>query len=135
MGIDGLNTLHIRGPTKSLDELETSYLVLNDKTDNIETARIVSNLLGPQNAEMCHRTPNYLVFTYPYRNEPIYSYLIEILSRHPQCWLKNEYQTDEGLCGLWIATMSREVPAIQELKWLEPSIEDRAHCKDFSSPY
>jgi hypothetical protein len=132
MGVDGTNHLQIRGPKASLDALEKTYLIIYDPTDNPHTTSIINNLLGPKNVEKRHRDTNYLVMSYPFRNKPIYEYLTQLLHKYPQCWFKNEYSTEDGYCGLWIANMNNNSPDIQTLTWEEPCIEACVMGTDFS---
>jgi hypothetical protein len=133
MGIDGTNHIQIRGPKQSLDALEKTYLIIYDPTLNPETTDIITHLLGPKNVEKRYREPNYLVMTYPFRNKPIYDYLTQLLHKYPQCWIKNEYSTETGCCGLWIANMVNNSPSSQTYTWEEPCIEACAMGTDFST--
>jgi hypothetical protein len=125
MGVDGTNTLTIRGPSADLDILESSYLVLPNADSVCKHGQsIVRNLLGGLNVEIIYRKPYCLKLCYPYRNETIYEYLKQLLKAHPKCWMKNEFITEYGNCGIWIASMVKNEPAIQEIEWSELSIED-----------
>jgi hypothetical protein len=131
MGIDGSNYLQVRGPELDIASLAASLLVIENPDSVCKWGQsIVTNLLGPKNVKIAHRSPNYITFNYPFRNGPIYDYLKQLLIEHPKCWFKNEYITEDGNAGLWIARMGPTEPSIQELEWSELS-EDS--IRDFSS--
>jgi hypothetical protein len=132
MGMDGRQSLEIRGPKESLDELENSAIVIASASADYEY--IAKRFFGKENIRMGIRTHNHLSISYEFRNYPVYEYLLEILRAHPKCWLKNEYYTDEGPCGIWIAYMNCEtnVPIIEQLDWEEPCIEAKCFGEDFS---
>lgn len=135
MGVDGTNTLLIRGPSNDLDDLESSYLVLKNADSLCKHGQsIVQNLLGEFNVQIMYRTPNCLKVCYPYRNDTIYEYLKQLLKVHPKCWMKNEFINEYGNCGIWIASMVKNEPVIQEIEWSELSVEDcEGGREDFSA--
>jgi hypothetical protein len=131
MGIDGRNTIFIRGSKDILDCLEATGLAL--ETSDPELREISDAFFGSKNIKVLHRAPKYLVADYYFRNEPVYQYLTELLKENPTCWIKNTYSTDAGNCGLWIGRMGPDgVPSVQDLEWGELCEEEIAFETDFS---
>jgi hypothetical protein len=132
MGIDGRNTLFVRGRKEILDQLETSGCIL--ETSDTDLRAIAENFFGPNHIKVVHRAPTYLVIDYYYRNEPVYQYLTALLAANPTCWFKNTYITDDGSCGLWIGRWSQrdDTASIQEIDWNELCEEEIMFETDFS---
>jgi len=130
MGIDGRNTLEVRGPDTMLDDLEKKGFVLDTEDETLK--RIAERFFGTQNIYVKHKDDRYIVIGYEFRNKPIYNYLTALLERYPKCWLKNTYSTETGDCGLWIGRMCKGKPSIQELQWTELYDEEVMMCEDFS---
>ena len=127
MGVDGTQVLQIRGPADVLDRLEATHLML--KGD--ETITMIANRFFVQ-AELSRKDTKFLVVTYEYRNMPVYEYLEALLHEYPQCWMKNEFSTDQGICGVWIGRMVGGKPALQEQAWAELGYDEIIYGEDFS---
>lgn len=63
---------------------------------------------------------------------PIYEYLEALLRKHPQCWIKNQFSTDQGICGVWIGRTVNGQPSIQEQAWTELAYDEIEYGVDFS---
>ena len=126
MGIDGRQYLEIRGAPAILDQLEASGIVFDGGDP-----RIAERFFGAA-AEVRHRSPRHLVVRYEFRNSPVYEYLKQLLIVYPTLWIKNDYKTETGNCGLWIGRMCNGAHAIQELEWEELIIEEEMQAEDFS---
>ena len=129
MGIDGRQTLQIRGPEPLIKEIEACGATLDGNEDILYTA---GRFFGKA-AEVTHRSERYIVFSYEYRNYPITQYLEELLVKYPQCWIKNEYHTETGHCGMWIGRFRGDEPEIQEFSWTELMDEELIMGEDFSN--
>ena len=127
MGIDGRQVLEIRGASQILDALEQSGIVFEGGD-----SQIAARFFGPHNLHVIHRSPRHLVVSYEFRNLPVYEYLTQLLVAHPTVWIKNDYTTEEGYCGLWIGQMYNGSPSIQELEWTELAQEEQEYREDFS---
>lgn len=127
MGIDGRQHLEIRGCPAILDALEASGIVFAGG-DSV----IAERFFGPNNVTVCHRSTKHLVVSYEFRNEPVYEYLSQLLAAHPTIWLKNEYKTEDGDRGLWVARYIKGSQSIQKLEWFELMAEEIECCDDFS---
>ena len=130
MGIDGRNYLHIRGSKEILDQIEASGCVLNN-TDN-QCEEISNRFFSPENIHILERTPTYLVFSYEFRNLPIYYYLERLLSTYPTCWIKNTYETEGGCHGLWVGRFVKGKAYIQKHEWEELTDEEISNHTNFS---
>lgn len=130
MGIDGRNTLEVRGPDEIINDLEEKGFILH--TEDTTLKHIADRFFGSQNIYVKHKDDRYIVIGYEFRNKPVYNYLTALLERYPKCWLKNTYTTETGDCGLWIARMSKGKPVIQELEWIELCDEEVMMGEDFS---
>ena len=130
MGIDGRQRLQIRGPEPIIKQIEACGAALHE--GNEEILHIASRFFG-KDIEISHRSERYIVFSYDYRNFPIHQYLEDLLVKYPQCWIKNEYNTETGHCGMWIGRFRGDEPDIQELFWTELIIEEQLMGEDFSN--
>lgn len=132
MGIDGRQTLQIRGPESVIQKIQATSAKLCEGSDEI---LYISERFFDE-AKVTHRSEKYIVFSYEFRNVPIHHYLQALLEKYPQCWMKNEFSTDSGDCGMWIGRfrgpVSEDKPDIQEFSWMELCIEEEFHGEDFS---
>jgi len=118
MGIDGTQYLEIRGAQYILDDLEKSGIVFEGGDP-----QIAAGCFGSV-AEITHRSRRRLVVRYIFRNQPVYEYLTQLLTAYPTIWIKNNYITENGDCGLWIGRTVDGHPSIQDLVWKELMIEE-----------
>jgi hypothetical protein len=127
MGVDGTQVLQIRGPARVLDALEACHLIIKGN----ERISLIANRFFLK-AELSRKDPKFLVVTYEYRNMPVYEYLEALLREFPQCWMKNEFSTDQGICGVWIGRMVGGEPVLQEQAWMELGYDEIIYGEDFS---
>jgi hypothetical protein len=133
MGIDGNQTLIIRGPKKDLDELESSGLLFEIKEGQPEWfASVQDNYFGPTNVKVAHRSETMLVVRFYFRNRPMNEYFEALMNLHPKCWMKNTFDTETGWCGFWIARFGGGKLQVQTHEWEEPCWEELHECEDFS---
>jgi hypothetical protein len=132
MGIDGTNTLTIRGPDEVLKKLEESSLLFEIEEGHPEWFQTLQDeYFGDHLSTVCHEN-RYIVFKYAFRNKVPKDYLRVILQKNPQIWIKNEYESDAGYCGVWIAHYYQGEISEQYVEWTEPSWEELAFTTDFS---
>lgn len=132
MGIDGTNTLLIRGPEEVLKRLEESSLLFEIEEGHPEYFQTLQDdYFGDHLKTVCHEK-YFIVFKYAFRNQVPKDYLKVILEKNPQIWMKNEYDTDAGYAGVWIAHYYEGQIAEQEVEWTEPSWEECLQETDFS---
>lgn len=62
-------------------------------------------------------------FTYVSTWEPYNEWLHYMLQRHPTCWAKNEWSSEDGTAGIWMGTGEKH----KEIKWIDLSAEDEAY--------
>lgn len=57
---------------------------------------------------------------------PDYEWLSGLLDKYPNCWIKNEWEEEGGLAGVWIGCMSdNNEKDIQKLTWHDLCIEEK----------
>ena len=130
MGIDGRQYLEIRGPKEKIDELEN--LEFKIKGINKECDILADRFFGKENIEIKLRDPKYIVISFEYRNDNINQYFVALLNKYPMCWIKNDYSTENGYCGIWIGRFIKGKPYIQEIEWEELTLEEQCMGEDFS---
>ncbi len=132
MGIDGTNTLLIRGPAEVLQRLKESKLVFPLQDGHPEYFQTLQENYFGQHLTVAHEEKYWIVFKYAFRNQVPKDYLKCILQAYPQIWMKNEYESDAGFCGVWIAHIYQGEISEQEVEWTEPSYEECIYETDFS---
>jgi len=61
---------------------------------------------------------------------PDFEWLTSLLTKYPSCWIKNEWNEEGGLAGIWIGTGASETrrgtgkPVIERLEWEDMCIEE-----------
>jgi hypothetical protein len=133
MGLDGRNTLEVRGPDEMLDEMESKGFLFDTEDEKLK--HIGERFFGLQNIYVDNRDGRHLIVSYEFRNVPVYEYLEALLCKYPKCWMKNTYSTDAGDCGLWVARMRLGKPDIQTCSWIELCDEEVMMGFDFSRQY
>ncbi len=133
MGLDGRNTLEVRGPQEILDEMESNGLLFDTEDEKLK--HIGERFFGPQNVYVDNRDEHHLVVSFEFRNLPVYEYLEALLQKYPKCWMKNTWSADSGDCGLWVARMRLGKPDIQTCSWVELCDEEVMMGVDFSQNY
>jgi hypothetical protein len=122
MGNDGETILHIRGSPAELNTIQDTNAAV--EIDNEPTHFKILRTDYFANATFGRRAPNYLTIRYPFRNQPCIDYLIELLKAYPSCWMKNEFDSEEGLCGIWIGQIKNNEVQTQEHTWTELCMEE-----------
>lgn len=56
-------------------------------------------------------------------NEPDFEWLKSLLTKYPNCWIKNEWNEEGGSAGVWVGYVKNNEPFIKELEWDDISIE------------
>lgn len=120
MGNDGQNVLEVRGKPEDLVEIHN---LLSLYASCEETAEPTCKILF-KNAVYKFNKPNQLIGIYDFRNEPCYDFLTELLHKYPKCWMKNTFDSEEGLCGVWIAQIKNGELETQSHTWTELCIEE-----------
>lgn len=132
MGLDGTNVLIIRGPDSMLVEMEANGCTFPIEEGHPEYFQTLQDEYFGDHIKVRRREERFLCVEYRFRNQVPTDYLIALLKHYPKVWIKNEYDSDGGYCGVWIAHMWHGQPSIQEHEWTEPCWEELAHCEDFS---
>jgi hypothetical protein len=133
MGIDGSQTLTIRGPKADLDTLESTGLLFEVKEGHPDWfADLQEWYFGPKHVKVLHRTERMLVVRFDFRNTPINKYFEVLMDRHPRCWMKNEFRTETGWCGFWIARFAGDRLEVQTHEWEELGWDEMEYAEDFA---
>ena len=130
MGIDGSNNLIILGPSKTLDLIENGGLILTDEEVNNDSDFIClkenyfndkSKMIReePRSKMNGKKTSNCLKISFDFRNLLPDDYLKLLLNKYKDCWFKNEYNTEDGDCGMWVGEMRNDIENIQIIEWSE----------------
>ena len=135
MGVDGTNLLVILGPSATLDIIQNGGIVLSDDEVNNDKNLIYlkKNYFGKYckiergpKVSTYGREPksNRLKITFNYRNKEPDEYLNLLIKKYKDCWIKNEYFTEIGTCGMWIGEYIDDKLKIQTLEWYESPGDD-----------
>jgi hypothetical protein len=130
MGVDGNNILVILGPSKTLDIIENGGIILSDEEVDNDSDLIClkenyfndkSKIIReePHLKMNCKKTSNSLKISFYFRNIPPDDYLKLLLNKYKDCWFKNEYNTEDGDCGMWIGEIWNGKEKIQTMEWME----------------
>lgn len=63
---------------------------------------------------------------------PDFKWLNELLDKYPQCWVKNIWQEEGGLAGVWVGFVDGETgeKKIQEMRWNDLCLEQKVYFFD-----
>jgi hypothetical protein len=55
-----------------------------------------------------------------------------LLEKYPQCWVKNVWQEEGGLAGVWVGVVDDETgeKKIQEMRWNDLCLEQKVYFFD-----
>ena len=122
MGNDGRNHLILIGAPASLDLIEQTKAAVHCKNEPeyYEILRTEYFAKGIYN----RAKPNKLVIHYDFRNTVCLDYLTDLLKQYPTLWLRNEFDSEEGLCGIDILEMYNGNLDTQTARWTELELEE-----------
>ena len=131
--MEGKQSVEIRGPKDSIDELERCGLRLDDpENPQMEYLGTGQEFFDHINVHMAYREDSYIIFSLPFEHRPIHCQMEMLLNKYRKCWMKNEYSTDIGLCGIWIGRFQNGIMEIQTHEWQELSTREIKNVTDFS---
>lgn len=61
---------------------------------------------------------------------PDFKWLNGLLEKYPKCWVKNIWQEEGGLAGVWVGFVDGEEKKIQEMRWNDLCLEQKVHFFD-----
>jgi len=67
-----------------------------------------------------HRSNTKIIVTYQSLWTPPVNWLSDMLNDYPSFWIKNEWHTDNGAAGIWIASTHNDNPVINQMDWQIP---------------
>ena len=57
---------------------------------------------------------------------PNYEWLESLQTKYPLCWIKNEWDEEGGMAGVWIGyTNQQDEPIVQKMMWRDLCIEEK----------
>ena len=59
--------------------------------------------------------------------KPQYEWLESLLTKYPNCWVKNEWNEEGGIAGVWVGSVKN---GIQSISWEDLSIEAKYYIFD-----
>ena len=59
--------------------------------------------------------------------KPQYEWLESLLTKYPNCWVKNEWNEEGGIAGVWVGSVKN---GIQSMCWEDLSIEAKYYIFD-----
>jgi hypothetical protein len=59
--------------------------------------------------------------------KPQYEWLESLLTKYPNCWVKNEWNEEGGIAGVWVGSVKN---GIQSMSWEDLSIEAKYYIFD-----
>ena len=59
------------------------------------------------------------------KNQPDFKWLDSLLDKYPNCWVKNEWNEEGGLAGVWVGSVIDNKKIIKEMDWRDLSIEEQ----------
>lgn len=106
----------------------TNYITILFKTENHLqdfTNDYISNYQG-WGKKIIRKGTKGIVTTNITGWHPDFEWLKKILEDYDDCFVKNEWNEEGGLAGVWVGQYDGGVRVIDEMKWRDLSIEDRA---------
>lgn len=123
MGIDGTNVLRILGSSKILDTITALKASVPTRAGEPIYYDTLRNEYFAK-ATYKRNAPNCLEIVYDFRTKVCEEYLTDLLKTYPTCWMKNEYNADDGSHGVWIASIQDNEVVTQKHEWTELSWEE-----------
>ena len=75
---------------------------------------------GPCATRVIHRSNNELRMYVWTAWAPPFPFLSTLLDRYPRCWIKNTWNEEGGMAGVWVSHMNKGHQLVKELSWIEP---------------
>ena len=121
---NGTITIHIYGFHDIIDEIEKLGGVISELDVNADETQfsIGKYYFGKDNCSIERISNTHLIISTHYVNTPYYEYLTYLLSKYPSCLIKAFYESDYGICGVWIAKYIENTLYIQQFNWNQSEI-------------
>ena len=58
---------------------------------------------------------------------PDFQWLESLLTKYPSCWVKDEWNVEDGQAGVWLGTAREGKKEIRQFLWEDMSIEEEAY--------
>jgi hypothetical protein len=102
------------------DQNQLKRLVKNELQEMSEDKTFVYH----ETIEMIKRGVNGIIFRKWSPWNPNYEWLEELLTKYPECWIKNEWDEEGGMAGVWVGfTNENGEKMIKQMTWDDLCIE------------
>ncbi len=101
--------------SEELNNLHTNELTREEGLDYEERFYYYKNI------NIQKKCMNGLKFKQLTASKPDYKWLETLLSKYPNCWIKNEWNEEGGNAGVWVGSTKK---GIQTMCWEDLSIEE-----------
>lgn len=59
-------------------------------------------------------------------NAPDFEWLSDLLTKYPDCWIKNEWDEEGGMAGVWVGFVDKNNnKIIKQMDWADLCLEER----------
>jgi hypothetical protein len=59
--------------------------------------------------------------------KPDFPWLESLIDKYPSCWVKDEWNEEGGMAGVWVGTAREGVRDIKELSWRDLCLEEECY--------
>jgi hypothetical protein len=56
---------------------------------------------------------------------PDFVWLSQLLDKYPDCWIKNEWDEEGGMAGVWVGYVSKDEKIIKQMDWVDLCLEEK----------
>jgi hypothetical protein len=104
------------------DPEELTRLVQNELQEKGELCKWVFH----DTIEMIKRGAKGIMFRQWTPWNPNYDWLENLLTKYPLCWIKNEWDEEGGMAGVWVGyTNKNDEQIVQKMMWRDLCIEEK----------
>ena len=111
-----------------------NHLTIISHNNSHELDTLISNeFTHNENVKIIQKGPNGIRLTLWSAWQPDFEWFEGLLVKYPSCWIKNEWDEEGGIAGVWVGYMNNKnepnepnkpnEPIIKKLEWDDISIE------------
>jgi hypothetical protein len=56
---------------------------------------------------------------------PDFVWLSQLLDKYPDCWIKNEWDEEGGMAGVWVGYVRKDEKVIKQMDWVDLCLEEK----------
>ena len=56
---------------------------------------------------------------------PDNAWLESLTKKYPSCWIKNEWDEEGGMAGVWVGYVSKDEKIIKQMDWVDLCLEEK----------